>query len=125
MKELRHLYDWCSEVVHQAYQPYAWQLSMALRRGGDLLRSRSPMSTGAWSIYNLVKIVDVDAMQTAYEDHFLATFGHGCWKFTRAKPEALVPNWRGAPVSINDIYRPVLHRPGLCGRIKSYIKQFF
>lgn len=45
VKELRNLYDWCSEIVHQAYQPYAWQISMALRRGGDLLHTRQvPMN---------------------------------------------------------------------------------
>jgi hypothetical protein len=35
VKELRDPYDWCSDIVRQAYQPYAWQISMALRRGGD------------------------------------------------------------------------------------------
>ena len=89
VKELRHLYDWCSETVHQAYQPYAWQISMALRRGGDLLHSQSVPTTQVWSIYNAVQIIDVEAMQAAYENHFLATYGHGIWRFTREKPEEL------------------------------------
>jgi hypothetical protein len=122
IKELRHLYDWCSEIVHQAYQPYAWQVCMALRRSGDLLRSRSKPSGEAWSIYNAVEIVDVEAMQTAYEDHFLSTYGHGTWQMIRRRPEASVPNWRSDMAFAGGDYRPALNRPPLWDRIKRRIR---
>ncbi|MFQ3456465.1 hypothetical protein PMN64_24595 [Bradyrhizobium sp. UFLA01-814] len=125
VKELRHLYDWSSEIVHQAYQPYAWQISMALRRGGDLLRSRSAPGNRAWSIFNSIAISDVEAMQTAYERHFLATYGHGTWLFTRAKPEALVPNWTPNMAFTSTDFRPALNRPGLCSRIRSRFRRLW
>ncbi len=56
IKELRHLYNWCSEIVHQAYQPYAWQIAMAMHRAGDLLQSRNRPPNAAWSIYNAVEV---------------------------------------------------------------------
>ena len=108
IKKLRHLYDWCSEIVHQAYQPYAWQVSMALRRGGDLLRSRSAPADQAWSIFNAVRIDNVESMQAAFEEHFLATYGHGTWRFIRGRPEGLVPTWRPEMALTSDDYRPVL-----------------
>ena len=123
IRELRHLYDWCSEIVHQAYQPYAWQVSMALRRGGDLLHTKSVPMNQTWSIYNAVQIIDVEAMQTAYENHFLATYGHGTWRFTREMPEALVLDWRADMAFTSDAYRTVLNRPKLCSRIKMRVKQ--
>lgn len=124
IKELRHLYDWCSEIVHQAYQPFAWQISMALRRGGDLLHTQPAPTNQAWSIYNAVEITDVEAMQDAYEKHFLATYGHGKWRFTRRKPEALIRNWKSHMASYSTDYRPVLGRPNLWKRLKLRFKQF-
>ena len=121
IKELRHLYDWCSEIVHQAYQPYTWQTSMALRRGGDLLHTRQAPENTPWSIYNAVELSDIEAMQSAYEDHFLATYGHGKWRMTREKPEALVRNWRPEMAFTSGDYRPVLNRPALWRRIGSRI----
>ena len=111
VKKLRHLYDWCSEIVHQAYQPYIWQTTMALRRAGNLLRAR-PLVTGQpWSIHNAVEIKDTEAMQTAYEEHFLASYGHGVWKMTREKPEALTPNWQPNMAFTAPKYRPVTNKP--------------
>lgn len=117
IKELRHLYDWCSEIVHQAYQPYAWQIAMAMHRAGDLLQSRSTPPNTAWSIYNAVEVPDVPKMQDAFEQHFLSTYGHGSWRMTRAKPEAAVPNWRPEMAYTSADYRPVLNRPPLWRRI--------
>lgn len=108
IEKLRHLYDWCSGIVHLAYQPYAWQIAIALQRGGELLHTRSAPTNKAWSIYNAVEIPDVSAMQTAYEDHFLATYGHGSWRMTRMKPEALVRNWTANMAFTGDEYRPVV-----------------
>jgi hypothetical protein len=124
VKELRHLYDWCSEIVHQAYQPYTWQISMALRRGGDLLHTRRAPKNEPWSIYNAVEVPNVEAMQAAYENHFLATYGHGAWRFTREQPEALIRNWRSDMAFTSDDYRPALNRPDLCARVKSRAKRF-
>jgi len=92
--DLRPIYDWCSEIVHQANQPYAWQISRALSEAGKLLGTRPPaLAGGAWSIANAVHIVDPAAMQTAFEDHFLEHYGHGTWQMFRHEPEALISNW--------------------------------
>lgn len=125
IKELRHLYDWCSEIVHQAYQPYTWQIWMALRRGGDLLRTRQVPMGQAWSIHNAVEINDVEAMQSAYEDHFLATYGHGEWQMMRERPEAFVRNWRPEMAFTGGNYRPVVSRPKLRSRIKARVKRLW
>ncbi len=110
IEELRHLYDWCSEIVHQAYQPYAWQISMAFRRAGSLLQSRSVPSGQTWSIYNSVTIHDVDKMQAAYEEHFLNTYEHGEWCFTRKPPEAQLPHGNLRQITTSSEYRPVRKR---------------
>ena len=75
-------------------------------------------------IYNAVQIIDVELMQATYENHFLATYGHGTWQFTREKPEALVPDWRPDMAFTSDAYRPALNRPNICNRIKLRIKRF-
>lgn len=121
IKQLRHLYDWCSEIVHQAYQPYAWQSAFAIRRAGDLFNSRAAAPNAAWSIYNAVEILDVEAMQTAYEHYFLSTYGHGSWRMTRAKPEASVPNWTQEMSFTGADFRPVINQPTLCRRIKAFL----
>ncbi|MES0196974.1 hypothetical protein [Mesorhizobium sp. M0011] len=97
---------------------------MALQRAGDLLRSRSKPGNQAWSIYNAVEIADVPDMQTAYEDHFLAVYGHGTWRMTRTRPEAFVPNWRPEMAFTASDYRPVLNRPSLWRRIKTSMKRW-
>lgn len=111
VKKLRHLYDWCSEIVHQAYQPYIWQTTMALRRAGNLLGARPRIAGQSWSIHNAVQIKDTEAMQTAYEEYFLSSYGHDAWKMTRKKPEALTPNWQPHMAFTSQEYRPVANRP--------------
>ena len=125
IKELRHLYAWCSEIVHQAYQPYAWQIAMAMHRAGDLLQSRSTPPNAAWSIYNAVEIPDVPAMQDAFELHFLSTYGHGSWRMTRAKPEASAAIWRTDMAYTSTDYRSVLNQPPLWRRIRRRFKRWF
>lgn len=107
IKELRHLYDWCSGIVHQVYQPYAWQIALALRRGGELLHTRQVAANEPWSINNAVEIIDVEEMQKTYENHFLATYGHGQWRMTREKPEALIRNWKPEMAFTGSEYRLV------------------
>lgn len=123
IKKLWHLYAWSSEIVHQAYQPYAWQIAMAMRHASDLLGSRSTPSGKAWSIFNAVTISDVDAMQMAYEEHFLDNYGHGTWKFTRGKPEALLSSGHSNQVVTDSNFRQVKNSPTIRGRIKRCISQ--
>jgi hypothetical protein len=94
ISDLRSVYDWCSEIVHQAYQPYAWQTSWAIRLASRLLASRSSPQGMAWSIANAVAVPDIPAMQAAFEEHFLASYDHGEWQMTRQRPEALTPTWK-------------------------------
>ncbi len=105
--KLQGVYDWCSEIVHQAYQPYIWLITYALRRSGELLQSRAVAPGERWSIYNAVKVPDVDTMQTSFENHFLDTYGHGEWKFFRDRPEALVDGWRDDMRGLSDDFVPV------------------
>ncbi|MCM2458867.1 hypothetical protein HGO37_26150 [Rhizobium sp. CG4] len=90
IEELWHLYEWCSEIVHKAYQPFAWQISLAVKRTGELLNTQSVEKNKAWSLFNAIEIEDVEAMQADFEEHFLSTYGHGNWKFYRNQPEAQI-----------------------------------
>lgn len=119
--DLRPIYDWCSEIVHQAYQPYAWQLSRALSEAGKLLGARQASPGGAWSIANAVHIADTAAMQTAFEDHFLAHYGHGTWQMFRYKPEALISNWIEPPHDSS--FRPVRKPNTWWGKLKRRIRK--
>lgn len=108
--ELRPMYDWCSEIVHQAYQPYAWQISYAFRLAGRLLGSKMAQPTKAWSIANKVEILDVPAMQEAFEHHFLGSYEHGEWSMIRERPEALTPNWTSTMAIANGQFRMPINR---------------
>ena len=105
ISELKPMYDWCSEIVHQAYQPFAWQISWAIELAGRLMNPRQPMSGGAWSIDNAVHVMDVREMQTAFEDHFLASYDHGQWKFAKIRPEALVAGWKPEMATVSADFR--------------------
>jgi hypothetical protein len=94
--DLKPVYDWCSEVVHLAYQPYAWQMAWALDLSGKLLGPRSAPAGQHWNIANAVEVVNVSEMQTTFESYFLKNYDHGSWRMTRTKPEALVKNWTPA-----------------------------
>jgi hypothetical protein len=123
IRRLRHLYGWCNDIVHKAYQPNAWQIAFALRQGGLLLQSTKAPASQNLSIYDSVEIIDVEAMQTAYENHFLAHYGHGTWQMTRGQPEALMTNWRPGMAFTGKDYRPVLNRPSFWNRIISLLKR--
>lgn len=105
--ELKPMYDWCSEIVHQAYQPFAWQISWAITLAGRLLGPRPATKGAAWSIANGVEVLDVEAMQATFETHFLDTYEHGAWRISRERPEALVRGWTEAMASTGADYRPV------------------
>jgi hypothetical protein len=117
ISDLRPVYDWCSEIVHQAYQPYAWQISWALELGGRLLRARTRTLPGAWSIADGVEIIDVQDMQAAFEAHFLESYDHGEWRMTRSRPEALVRNWTDAMAFTSPSFQPVQRRSCVLRRI--------
>lgn len=87
--DLQPVYDWCSEIVHLAYQPYAWQTAWALELCGQLLGTRSVPAGQHWNIANAVEVVDVSGMQSAFEAYFLKNYDHGSWRMTRMCPEEI------------------------------------
>jgi hypothetical protein len=107
ISSLKPVYDWCSEIVHAAYQPYAWQASWAQDIGGRLLKSQSSQPGKGWNLANAVEVVDVDKMQSDFEDYFLANYDHGSWEMTREPPEALVAVRRPHHVVVTPGYRQV------------------
>ncbi|WP_128953613.1 hypothetical protein [Bradyrhizobium guangzhouense] len=125
IQDLKPVYDWCSEIVHQAYQPYAWQIAWALELSGRLLGARDAPPTEPWSIANGVEVVDVQEMQNAFEVHFLETYEHGEWKMTRRRPEALVRHWTSAMAVHGEAFRPVRRRPSLLRRIAKRISRLW
>lgn len=111
IQDLKKIYDWCSEIVHQAYQPLPWLIDLAFKQCQLLLGAQSPVTGQAWSINGKVRIDDVVGMQTAFERHFLATYGHGTWKFARGKPEALTPSWRQDMATVSGDFVATVGRP--------------
>ena len=111
MRDLRPVYDWCSGVVHQAYQPFGWQIAWALEICGQLLGTHRVPRGAAWSIANGVEVMDVVAMQSAFEGWFLRNYDHGAWRMTRTRPEALVRNWDVSMATTAPDYRSVARLP--------------
>ena len=107
LSSLKPVYDWCSEIVHAAYQPYAWQIAWAQDIGGRLLRPQNSQPGKGWNLANAVEVIDVDKMQSDYEDYFLANYDHGSWQMTRVRPEALVATRSPHHVVVTPGYRPV------------------
>lgn len=107
VSSLKPVYDWCSEIVHAAYQPYAWQIAWAQDIGGRLLKSQSSQPGKGWNLANAVEVVDVDKMQSDFEDYFLANYDHGSWQMTRVRPEALVATRSPHHVVVTPGYRQV------------------
>ncbi|MER2197160.1 hypothetical protein ABS771_20050 [Methylobacterium brachiatum] len=103
--KIQKVYDWCSEVVHLAYQPFAWQTEWALEIAEQLLRPRKPVKGQAWNIAGSVEIIDVVAMQDAYEVYFLENYDHGSWRMMRHRPEALIKNWHSSMQMMAPDYR--------------------
>jgi hypothetical protein len=122
--ELMPMYDWCSEIVHQAYQPFAWQTGWALQLGGRLLGPRSVPSGSAWSIANSVEIIDIQRMQATFETHFLDNYDHGAWRMTRQRPEALVRNWTGAMAFTNPNFQPIHRRQNFLYRLYAHLTRW-
>lgn len=107
LSELQSVYDWSSEIVHQAYQPYAWQIAWAHELTSQLMLPRSAPAGGPWNIANAIEVVDVIAMQDVFFEHFLTSYDHGKWRMNRSKPEALVRGWPNPPPAPSNGFRPV------------------
>jgi hypothetical protein len=122
--DLQPVYDWCSEIVHLAYQPYAWQMAWALEISGQLLGSRSVPAGQHWNIANAVEVVDVSDMQSAFESYFLRNYDHGSWRMIRRQPEALVRNWTPAMAITPIDFRPVERRRSWIERIFEFLQRF-
>lgn len=87
-EHLRQVYDWCSEIVHVAYQPYVWQSAWAFELCAPLLGSHQVPFGERWSIHNGVGVADLAEMQSAFCAYFLANYDHGIWSLIATKPEA-------------------------------------
>lgn len=87
---LKTVYDWCNEIVHGVYQPYAWQISYAHEICGGLFWSIKTPPGKAWSIHNAVEVIGVDDMQEAYVNYFLKEYHHGIWAILTRDPEAVL-----------------------------------
>lgn len=110
LSELQSVYNWSSEIVHQAYQPYAWQIDWADELASRVMVPREAPSGGHWNIANAIEVVDAIGMQDAFFEHFLTSYEHGKWRMHRAKPEALVRQWPNPPPAPPTGFRSV-HNP--------------
>jgi len=88
-KLLKRVYEWCNEIVHKVFQPYAWQIDYAHSICTGLFSSGDLSSKGGWSIHGGVRILDLQAMQSAFETHFCDSYDHGIWCLEYYKPEAV------------------------------------
>jgi len=86
---LRQIYDWCNEIVHKAFQPYAWQADYAHSICSGLFSSGNLTHKGGWSIHGGVRILDLHEMQSAFATHFSGYYDHGLWCVHFNKPEAV------------------------------------
>jgi hypothetical protein len=86
---LRYIYDWCNVAVHQAVQPFAWQLPYAQEVSEGLFKGGPLTKVGkGWSVHGAVYIDDVPGMQARFAQHFIQTYDHGIWAIEFHKPEA-------------------------------------
>jgi hypothetical protein len=123
--ELRPLYEWFSEIVHQAYQPYAWQTGWAVQLSARLLKPHPASLGDTWSIANSVEVIDVQKMQEEYESHFLKNYDHGEWQMNRLNPEALVHDWDNRIASTALNYRPVYNRKKRFMAVRKFFSSIF
>lgn len=86
---LRYVYDWCNEIVHVVYQPYAWQIAYAHEICDGLFSPIKTPSGKGWNINNPVEIKHADEMQRAYMEYFVNHYDHGIWAMLTRDPEAV------------------------------------
>lgn len=70
-ESLKVVYDWCNEIVHGVYQPFAWQIAYAHQICGGLFWSLETAPGEGWSINNAVEVMGIGNMQAAYVSYFL------------------------------------------------------
>lgn len=85
---VRKIYDWCSYIVHNACQPYIWQMPYAYEICHKLFVPGDYGPNGGWSIHGGVRVLDVGKMQTCFAKYLLDNYDHGTWCFVFVKPEA-------------------------------------
>jgi hypothetical protein len=85
---LKKIYDWCNELVHRLYQPFAWQIAFSHSICGGLFNPVPTAPGVGWSIHNSVKINNPSEMQSAFMKHFCDTYKHGIWAVEAGEPEA-------------------------------------
>ncbi|TGT57306.1 hypothetical protein EN813_038375 [Mesorhizobium sp. M00.F.Ca.ET.170.01.1.1] len=125
MKELQPLYDWCSEIVHVAYQPFAWQVAWALDIGAKILSPQGSEPGKGWNIANAVEVVDLPAMQAAFETYFLENYDHGAWQITKTRPEALVADRGQITTTTSPNFLPAGRRVSRVERFKRFVRRQF
>ncbi|MCZ4303852.1 hypothetical protein O4G98_03825 [Zoogloeaceae bacterium G21618-S1] len=86
---LEQIYKWCSVLLHQAIQPFAWQLPYAFSVTEGLFDSDPVTETGHWSIHGGVRICGKAAMQNAFAEHFVRSYDHGIWCVQYGDTEAV------------------------------------
>jgi hypothetical protein len=74
---LRHIYDWCSMMVHSAHLPLAWLLPMAHDFCEGLFNSGVCSESGYWHVHGAVRVKDIQEMQHAYAAFFSKNYEHG------------------------------------------------
>lgn len=86
---LGKIYDWCNSIVHQAYQPLAWQIPYAQSVCSGLWAHGPLTHKGGSSVHGGIRILDLEDMQSRFAEHFAKSYDHGAWCVSFAKPEAV------------------------------------
>lgn len=88
LKVLKTVYDWCNDIVHSAFQPYAWQITFAHRVSACLF-GHGPSKGGAGvSVYGAFQITDLAEMRQDFAMYFREKYDHGFWSVDFISPEA-------------------------------------
>jgi hypothetical protein len=87
---LGKIYDWCNSIVHQAYQPLAWQIPHAQSVCSGLWAHGPLTKKGGSSVHGGIRILDLEDMQGRFAEHFAKSYDHGTWCIGFEKPEAVI-----------------------------------
>lgn len=88
LKNIKKVYDWCSDVVHKGHQPLVWQMPYAYDVCSGLYGWGEDGKGGA-SIYGAMRVLNMDVMQNEFAAHFSKSYDHGVWCFGFHTPEAV------------------------------------
>jgi hypothetical protein len=87
------VYVWCHNVVHQAFQPLAWQIDFAPVVTEKIFRPKEFEFGKSWSIFQAVEVADLALLRKKFEDYFMQSRkgdDRVGWKFEPFDPEAKV-----------------------------------